>query len=832
MPITPEVFFAEILLPLPVKGTFTYRIPREMHSGVKIGIRVAVQFGSKKIYTGLVLEIHSRIPQHFQPKYILSILDEDTLVNQQQIKFWEWISSYYLSTLGEVMAVAMPSALKLASETQIILAPDYEECHHTLNEQEYLVVEALQVQEVISLTDASKIVERQKIMPLIKNMIEKKIILLKEEVQQGYRPRIETYVTLREEYRNEQKLGALFDQLEKRAYKQLEIIMSYIKLTNYYSEEALPDIKQSILLKDSKATSTQVKSLVKKEVLETYGKEESRLGTYYAAIKVDDIEFTAEQQQAIDSINQHFADNKTTLLHGVTGSGKTEIYIRLIQDAIDQGKQVLYLLPEIALTTQIINRLRKYFGDQVGVYHSKFNPYERVEIWNEVLQQPQSGSKKYQVVIGARSATFLPFSNLGLVIVDEEHDNSFKQHDPAPRYNGRDAAIVLGKMHHAHILLGTATPSIESYFNAKNGKYGLTELKSRYSGIQLPEIMVADLKVEKKRKLMQAMFSSLLIQHMDEALKNKEQIILFQNRRGFSLRIECEVCNWIPQCKNCDVSMIYHKKSNLLKCHYCGHSEQVPERCPSCGSHDIFMHGFGTEQVEEELTLRYPKLSIKRMDLDTTRSKHGHQKIIQDFTDRKIDILIGTQMVTKGLDFENVNVVGILSADSFLSYPDFRAFERGFQLMAQVSGRAGRKNKQGKVIIQSFNPYHDAIRYVIDNNYNAMYQSQLAERKTYLYPPYYRMVKLEIKHQAFDLVNKGSYQLGNMLRKVFGKAVLGPEYPVIPRIRNQYIKNILIKLPSNKDLEQSKSTILQIIEAFKDQSQFKVVRISINVDPI
>jgi len=827
-----RILFVEVLLPLPVKGLFTYRVPLKMKDHISRGIRVVVQFGRKKIYTAIVVDIHSNIPKNFQPKYIQSILDPAPLVNDIQLKFWDWISDYYLSYLGEVMNVAMPTALKLASESKIVLHPSFKEDYSQLNEKEYLIIEALEIQGVLTLSEVSKIIDQKKIVPVIKNLIEKKAVLMQEEVKDSYRPKMEKYVSLTEEYKHEKALSALFDELNKKAYKQLEILVAYIKLTDFYSEDPKSAVKQPTLLHEANATHAQVKALEKKNVLEVFEREESRLASYQSQTTAESIKLNAEQSEAVNSIKNQFVDKNTVLLHGVTGSGKTELYIKLINETIEQGQQVLYLLPEIALTGQIINRLRRYFGDSVGIYHSKYNPFERVEIWNTVLNNGDSEQSKYQVIVGARSALFLPFSNLGLIIVDEEHDSSYKQFDPAPRYHARDAAIYLSTLHNAKVLLGTATPSIESYFNTEQGKFGLVELKKRFGGLQMPEIQVADLREEKRRKKMRSMFSPLLLKDMEAAIENKEQIILFQNRRGFSLRVECHVCGWVPECKHCDVTLIYHKKSNLLKCHYCGYTEHVPSRCPSCGSPDIFMKGFGTEQVEEELSLMYPKLTIKRMDLDTTRSKHGHQRIINDFEARRIDILVGTQMVTKGLDFDNVSVVGIMNADSFLTFPDFRAFERGFQLIAQVSGRAGRKKKRGKVIIQAHNPWHDAIRYAIANDYQAMFKSQLIERRNFKYPPFYRIVKIELRHKDADVLNKGAFELGKSLKKAFGKNVLGPEYPVIPRIRNYYIKQLMLKIPRGKNLQETKKLFYQTIEDFRENSNFKSIRTALDVDPL
>ncbi|MEA3505567.1 MAG: primosomal protein N' [Bacteroidota bacterium] len=826
------ILLAEILLPLPLDGTFTYRISREMEHHVKPGVRVVVPFGKKKIYTGIVINLHSDIPQNYQPKYILSVVDEKPIVNSIQLSFWKWISKYYLSHLGEVMNAALPSAYKLASETKIILNPTFDKNYSRLNDKEYLIIEALELQEVITLSEAAKIVDQIKVISLIKNLIEKEAVQLLEEIKDEYKPKIEKYVTISQSYRGEKKLGELFDELNKKAYKQLEVVMAYLKLSEFYGDGTPKDVKLSLLVKQSKASHSQVKSLEKKGVLKIFEKRESRLKKYNVKKDVDSIIFSEAQNLALSQIKEEFKQHPVTLLHGVTGSGKTEIYIKLIDETIKAGKQVLYLLPEIALTSQIINRLSLYFGDKVGVYHSKYNPQERVEIWENINGDEGFSGEKYQIILGPRSALFLPYNNLGLIIIDEEHDSSYKQQNPAPRYNGRDTAIYLASLHNAKTLLGTATPSIESYFNTKSKKYGLVELNKRFGDLELPEVFVADLKVATRRKEMKSMFSPLLIKRMEEALAKKEQIILFQNRRGFSLRVECNVCNWIPQCKNCDVSMTYHKKSDLLKCHYCGHSERVPSHCAKCGSSEVFMHGFGTEKIEEELKIIFPDHITKRMDLDTTRSKRGHQQIIHEFETGKIDILVGTQMVTKGLDFNNVSIVGVLNADGMLNFPDFRAFEKGYQLMAQVSGRAGRKKKRGTVIIQSFNPYHDAIRYVIDNDYQAMYSSQIIERRNFKYPPFYRFVIIQIRDKSFDKLNKASYILGRDIRAKFGERVLGPEYPLVARVRNQYIKQLIIKLERSTKLPLMKAELLRITERFKGYKDYKSVRISIDVDPI
>ena len=621
--------------------------------------------------------------------------------------------------------------------------------------------------------------------------------------------------------------------MEKKAPKQLEILM-YVYSKTLQSKNKSYRISRPDMLKDLNSSAAQLNSLIKKGICESYTVGISRL-EYFDRSEINCVDFSEFQQKAYDDVKKGFEQKDIALIHGITSSGKTEIYIKLIEDTIKQGKQVLYLLPEIALTTQIINRLRKAFGNKVGVYHSKFNDFERVEIWNKVLLnsiEKKNNEGTYQIVLGARSSLFLPYSNLGLVIVDEEHDTSYKQHEPAPRYNARDSAIYLAKLHGAKTILGSATPSLESYYNAKYNKYAFIELNKRFGGVMLPEIFVADVKEETKKRRMKSHFTPFLLEHIAEALKNKEQVILFQNRRGFSIRLECDICHWVPECKHCDVTLTYHKRSNQLICHYCGYSENIPERCPACNNSKILMHGFGTEKLEEELPVFFPDAKVVRMDMDTTRSKYGHQQIINDFEDRKIDILVGTQMVTKGLDFENVSVVGIMNADSMISFPDFRSFERSFQLMAQVSGRAGRKQKRGKVIIQTYNPFHAVIRYVIDHDFKAMYESQITERVTFKYPPIYKLILITVKHKNAEHLNTSAKELAIILKKSFGQRILGPEYPVVSRIRNEYIKNILLKIEKDFSLSKAKSILAERIEEFKSDKENSGVRIIIDVDPV
>ncbi|MFZ4549473.1 MAG: replication restart helicase PriA, partial [Bacteroidales bacterium] len=729
--------------------------------------------------------------------------DLSPIANQFQFKLWEWIASYYCCTVGEVMNAALPAALKLASESKIRIVPGVELSTKILSEKEYNLLRALKENGALSITDASRFADLVKIIPLIHNLIEKGYIVTEEEIHERFTPKTLSFIKLTDAYNNDEQLQQLYDKLEKKAPKQLDLLIEYIQLSKVMSNNPVEVSRKELFVRIDDAAS-KFKALERKGVFEEYDKEISRLNYRKATHNTDSIELTTEQQRAFKEITASFTNKNVTLLHGVTSSGKTEIYIKLIRQMLDEGKQVLYLLPEIALTTQIINRLQKYFGNDVGVYHSRYNENERVEIWQHVAG---TGSQTFKILLGARSAMFLPFNNLGLIIIDEEHDASYKQYDPAPRYNARDAAVFLASMHNAKVLLGSATPAVESFCNASQGKYGYTSLSERFGGLLLPQVKLVNLKEEHSKKTMQSIFSSALIREVEAALATNEQVILFQNRRGFSLHIDCDNCNWIPHCVQCDVSLVYHKKQNQLRCHYCGYTTRIPDKCPDCGHTHLVMKGFGTEKIEEELSLIFPKARIARMDLDTTRSRFAHQKLIAAFEERKVDILVGTQMVTKGLDFDNVSLVGILNADSLLSYPDFRAFERGFQLMAQVAGRAGRKNKQGKVMIQAFNPSHPILGMVLHHNYEAMYQSQMIEREKFNYPPFCRIVQLSLRHVSADLINKAADELAKTLRGLFGKRVLGPEYPNVSRIRNQYLKNILLKFEKGIPLPKAKDEI-------------------------
>ena len=830
--------FAEILLPLPIPGAYTYRIPFELNEKVHVGQRAVVQFGKTKIMSGLIVSLSDNVPDCTNIKYIIDVLDDDPVVNENQLKLWNWISSYYLCYMGEVMQAALPSALKLSSESKVSLSEDFVLDSTALSDNEFLIVEALQIQPQLTITEVSKIIGYKKVMPLIKTMIEKRIIVMQEELQHKYKAKYERYVRLSNAYRDDAAMHELMDSLSKRAYKQLELLMAFLVLGG----SADNDVLVPELLKKANASSNIMSAMIDKGIFETYQKRVSRLKEFKALTDVDTIVFTEKQQQAFDEIHNGFEEEKPVLLHGVTASGKTEIYIKLIQEAINEGKQVLYLLPEIALTEQIINRLKKYFGDRVGVYHSRYDNNERVEIWQQVMNFRASAevkssklkvqSSKYQIIIGSRSSIFLPFSDLGLIIVDEEHDGSFKQIDPAPRYSARDLAVVMSKMFNARLLLGSATPSFESYYNAKQNKYHLVTITERYGGVEMPEIIVDDMRIETRRKTMQANFGKVLIDTMNKTLEEKNQVILFQNRRGFSLRIECDHCNYIPQCINCDVSLTYHKNQNMLKCHYCGYTTSVPTECPSCKSTDLKMHGFGTERIEDDLKVVFPEANCARLDLDTTRTKNSYQYILEQFQNKETDILVGTQMVTKGLDFDSVKTVGILNADNMLTFPDFRAYERSFQLMEQVSGRAGRKGDKGKVIIQTYQPQHQVIQSVMSHDFVRFYEEQMPVRRQFNYPPYSRLILIRLKDVDNEKLNKAANELARAFRYVFKENVLGPEYPVVSRVKNLYIKQMIIKI--NKDLYSNKvkDFIKDTIEKFKHNNDFKSVRIQIDVDPI
>lgn len=815
-----KTLFVEVILPLAISKNYTYRVPFEMNNVVQIGKRVVVQFGKSKLYTAIIFAISEQPPEKYEAKYLIEILDDKPVVTTRQLQFWQWLAEYYMCNPGEVMHAALPSALKLASETRIALNKDFEIDKSALNDKEFLIVEALDIQPELTVSDIAKLLGQKTVMPILKLLFEKNVIHISEEVSERYKPRKKIFISLNPVYHDQENLKELFGILEKRAPKQADAVLAYMKLARHQKS-----ITKNELVEESGAGAASIASLIEKEVFVAEEKNVSRLHDEdedeYANFKLSD-----EQQRVLGSVKEQFEQKDVILLHGVTSSGKTQIYIRLIEEMIATGKQVLYLLPEIALTTHIIERLRQYFGSSIGVYHSRFNDAERVEVWQKVL------NNEYKVVLGARSSVFLPFADLGLIIVDEEHEISYKQFDPAPRYNARDAAIFLANMHSGKILLGSATPSFESYFNARTHKYGLAVLTERYGGVEMPTIEVVSIAEETKRKTMQSHFTGVLMADMQTALGNKEQVILFQNRRGYAPVLLCKICAYTPKCINCDVSLTYHKHTNKLHCHYCGYKEDIPHICPACGSTHIEYKGFGTEKVEDELTMLLPDARIARMDLDTTRSRSSLQTILNNLEEKKIDILVGTQMVAKGLDFADVTVIGIINADSLLKFPDYRANERSYQMLAQVSGRAGRRGKQGKVIIQTYDPAHRVIKQVIENNYHDLYFTEMEERKSFKYPPFYRIINLDIKHKDPEILYNQSVYLANELRKQFGDRVIGPESPLISRIRNYYIKSIMLKFEKDGiSINKVKAAIRDIITQFQTTKLSKGSIIQPDVDP-
>ncbi|PJJ84156.1 replication restart helicase PriA [Mucilaginibacter auburnensis] len=815
-----KTFFVEVILPLAIAKNYTYRVPFEMNGAVEVGKRVVVQFGKSKLYTAIIDKITETPPEKYEAKYILEVLDDRPVVTQTQLQFWKWMAEYYMCNDGEVMNAALPTALKLASETKITLNREFLADKSGLNDREFLIVEALDLQPELTVSDIAKLLGQKTVMPILKLLFEKSIINISEEVSERYKPRMRTFLTLNPVYQNQDQLKELFGLLEKRAPKQADAVLAYMKLSRHQKA-----VSKNELIEESGAGSSSINSLIEKEVFIAKEKNVSRLHIEDEGL-FDIFELSAQQQEALNSIRQQFEQKDVVLLHGVTSSGKTQVYIRLMEEALAAGKQVLYLLPEIALTTHVIERLRQYFGTSIGVYHSRFNDNERVEVWQKVL------NGEYRVVLGARSAVFLPFQELGLIIIDEEHEVSYKQFDPAPRYNARDAAIFLANKHNGKVLLGSATPAFETYYNARSHKYGLAEMTERFGGTELPLIEVISIAEETKKKTIQSHFTSVLMLDVQQALANKEQVILFQNRRGYAPLLLCKVCAYTPKCINCDVSLTFHKHSGKLHCHYCGYKEDSPTICPACGSTHLEYKGFGTEKIEDELSLLLPSARIARMDLDTTRSRNSLQTILNDLEEKKIDVLVGTQMVAKGLDFADVTVIGIINADSMLKFPDYRANERSFQLLAQVSGRAGRRGKQGKVVIQTYDVNHRVIKQVIENNYRDLYFTEMEERKNFSYPPFFRVINLDIKHKDPEILYNQAAYLAAELRKHFGERVIGPETPLVSRIRNYYIKSIMLKFEKDGvSVNKVKTTIRDVITQFQTTKLSKGSIIQPDVDP-
>ena len=760
VPLQKMIRYADLILPVPLQGLFTYAIPEGMNVGV--GMRVLVTFGRSKTYLGIVARIHDVKPEGYQVKPITQLMDQEPIVTEQQLKLWQWISDYYLSPIGEVYKAALPAGLK---------------------------------------------------------------------AEDGYKAKTETYIRLTEQYRNTTALHIALNVLA-RAPKQLEAFTCYLELSHYDEIEdgvTPAEVTKEELMNASRASAETLKQLEKRQMLETYEVEVGRLN-HGGDYRPDLIKPLSEAQgTAYNSILMSMMKHNVTLLHGVTSSGKTEIYIHLIKRALEQKQQVLYLLPEIALTVQMMQRLQRVFGDRLGIYHSKYSDAERVEIW-----QKQLSKNPYDVILGARSAVFLPFQHLGLIIIDEEHETSYKQQDPAPRYHARSAAIMMAAQmrNGTKVLLGTATPSMESYYNAKTGKYGLVELKERYQGIELPEIQVVDVADLQHRKMMAGPFSPLLLTKVREALERGEQAILFQNRRGFAPMIECRQCGWVPHCQHCDVSLTLHRQMNQLTCHYCGYTYKVPTECPCCGSTDLRTKGYGTEKIEEQVSEVFPEARVARMDLDTTRTRNAYERIITDFSAGRTNILIGTQMISKGLDFDKVSVVGILNADTMLNYPDFRAYEHAFTMMSQVSGRAGRKGKRGLVILQTKNKDLSVIQQVVRNDYTSLYKDMIAERQAFRYPPYYRLVYVFLKHSHDEVVNTAGVEMGSRLRQWFGGRVLGPDKPAVAKVKSQNIRKLVLKLENGIDMKRVREYLLLAQSQILADKRYASLQIYYDVDPL
>lgn len=816
---TIQTLFVEVLLPLNLKNLFTYRVPIELNEEIIVGKRVSVPFGKKKILAGLIFSIHEKPPKDYEAKYLIDVIDNDTIVDQNQLELWNWMSNYYMSSLGLVYNAAMPAGLKLEGESKMVLNPDFNPDDTTLDTKETILIEAIRSAKEISITQATSYLKSRSIHKYVKSLYLKGAILLKDDLQKNYTAKTTTYIKINEEIASEDQLNDIFNQLEKRAKAQLKTLMTFIAHFGIKSE-----CEKTKLAKHD-VTNASINALIDKGIFIQEKREKSRL---QFSLKENPIEeLNDAQNQALIEIKSGLNEKKPVLLHGITGSGKTHIYSHLIKEVLDKKQQILYLLPEIALTSQLITRLQEYFGKKLLVSHSKFTNNERVEIYQAIA------SGESYLIVGTRSAIFQPLKHLGLIIVDEEHESSFKQHEPAPRFNARDTALYIAHKRQVPIILGSATPAIESTFNAQHSKYRLVSLTKRHNHSKLPKIEVVDMKLQKKQKRNRGIFSDTLIEAITDAKKEGKQTILFQNKKGYVPVLECNVCAWTPKCQNCDISLTYYKYQENLRCHYCGFKQEVVNQCVTCGNKGIELIGYGTERIEDELSLYLPDLSIRRMDYNTTRLKNAHTKIINEFASGKIDVLIGTQMVAKGLDFENVTTVGILNADHIINFPDFRSNERAYSLITQVAGRAGRKKDLGKVYLQTSMPDHPIIQKILDHDYVGMYENDLNEREKFNYPPFYRLIQITIKHKdALELYKLGGIAK-NKLSTYFGASLLGPEKPYVGKIRNWYILNFVLKIPNQGGpIKAQKSKLLQAIHQLEKTKEFNKARVIIDVDPL
>lgn len=823
-----KTLFAGLLLPVPIPRLFTYRVPYQLNEYVRVGQRAIVQFGDRKIVTGLIFTLQEEVPKDFEVKSILELLDDFPSVNEMQLKLFQWIADYYMCTLGEVMNAALPAGLKLSSESMVQIHPAFDPAASAIDfsDKELMLLSRLQ-QGTMTYTEITKFMGVRYIYSILKSLSSKEAIILFEEVKEKFRAKTEKRIRLRPKVCNAAALEHVFRDLASKP-KQEAVLLKFLQEVPVlqHPEANTNGISRRNLLGDEGSPSS-VNTLIRNGVLEEFETVVPRFG-FADAMASPVITLNTEQERAANEIVKSFDQHTATLLHGITGSGKTEIYIQLIKKALESDTQVLYLLPEIALTTQIVQRLKNIFGAAMGVYHSRFSDNERVEVWNGVL------TGKFRFVIGVRSSIFLPFDNLGLIIVDEEHDSSYKQHEPAPRYHARDVAIVLAKLHHAKVLLGSATPSVESYFQARQNKYGLVRLDRRFGDAQLPLVTLADVGQERKMKTLKGQFSQLLLKRIEETLARKEQVIIFQNRRGYSPMMSCDDCGWVPKCVNCAVSLTYHQFRHALVCHYCGYREAAPHHCPTCTSTRIRTVGYGTEKLEEELGSFFPEARVRRMDLETTRSKSGYDSILSEFESGQTDILVGTQMVTKGLDFDKVSLVGVFNADRMMHFPDFRSYERAYQLITQVSGRAGRRERQGEVVVQTSNPNHPLLRYILEHDYQSFFEREMEDRRQHDYPPFTRLIEITLRHTDKKICREASQHLALLLReRLSGIRVMGPGEPMIGRVRNQYLMNILVKIARGKsDLAQIKLDIRGSMERVSKERQFRNIRVMVDVDPM
>lgn len=826
---TRSTLFAELLLPVPIRKLFTYRVPFILNDKIMIGQRAIVQFGDRKILTGIITTIHEQPPKEYEAKYLLELLDDFPTVTDLQFKLFNWIADYYLCSVGEVINAALPSGLKLSSESRVQIHPAFnlDESELAFSDKEIILLKRL-AQESLEYSEIVKLLGVKHLYSILKSLVGKESIILYEEVKERFKPKTEKKIRFTEEFNKSDALETLFETLASKP-KQEAIVLKYLQDVPVLSqpEKNKTGVTKKKLLGDDLSESS-LTTLIKHGVFEEFEILISRFEE--ADDKTDQhvVHLSVEQQQTQYQILSSFKHQGITLLHGITGSGKTEIYISLIKQAIEGGSQVLYLLPEIALTTQIVQRLKKIFGSTMGVYHSRFSDNERVEVWNGIL------SGRFRFVVGVRSSIFLPFDNLGLIIVDEEHDASYKQQEPAPRYNARDVALIMSQMHHAKVLLGSATPSVETYYHATRGKYGLVKLDKRFGEAQLPKVILADMGQERKQKTVKGEFSRLLLKNIEDTLSKKEQVIIFQNRRGYSPMVNCEDCGWIPKCVNCAVSLTYHQFRHAMVCHYCGYKEAMPENCPTCSSTRLKTVGYGTEKLEEELKLHFPDASVQRMDLDTTRSKTGYESIIEQFERGETNILVGTQMVTKGLDFDHVSLVGIFNADRMIHFPDFRSYERAYQLITQVSGRAGRRDKPGIVVVQTSNPDHPLLLTILKHSYEDFYNSQIADRHEHSYPPFARLIEVTVKHTDKKVCRTVASVLFDTFRSSLpGTRILGPGEPMVSKIRNQFLMSLLIKIPrGSTELVQLKHDLVLGVQQVLKEKEYRNTRVVVDVDPV